>query len=180
MIENSKTHSSLLVTPQGEDLLAPHEFTSLYPYVVRYANNVAIDRDSFVFIPYSGEHDTYGVFFYALTDPSKIENRGNSDMYLFRSEDVIQSPSIPKNILQKGVMTIPGDSYKKETERISRMLFPQQLPTALKVGEHYTVGQTIYEENLVLNTASQLVNRLPIFTIPTTLTVGTSCLLAGR
>lgn len=175
LVEGQTTHTASPITRHGAGLLTPQEFASQYPFVVRYANNTDHQEDSLVFTPHSGEHDTFGVFFYALTHPSQVEDEGRTARYLFRAEDVLMASSIPDDIRGRGVMIIPGESYRKEAERIRQMLYPEKDMATLKIGEHYTIGQAIYEKNLALRVSPESVGRLPILTIPTVLTINAAC-----
>jgi hypothetical protein len=177
LVEGRTTHTATPISPRGADLLSPEEFTSFYPYVVRYANNTQHHGDSLIFTPHSGEHDSFGVFFYALADLSQAKNEEYKNRYLFKSEDVVASSSIPVEVREKGVLTLPGKKFKEEEERIRQMLYPGRDVTTLKIGEHYTVGETVYKENLILRIAPESFERLPILTVPTVLTLNTACRL---
>lgn len=177
LVEGQTTHPSSPKPTSGAGLLTPEQFASQFPYVVRYANNTVHQGDSLVFTPHSGEHDTFGVFFYALKDPSQAQDWGRQNRHIFKAEDVLMAPSIPTDIREKGVLMVPGGRYMEEAERIKQMLYPEKDLATLKVGEHYNIGQAIYESYLVLRIVPERMDMQPILTVPTVLTINAACLL---
>lgn len=150
--------------------LPPEQLAEIYPFMLRKIIPPRESTSVFRFQPQSGEHERFGVFFWALMDlaeQQRLKPTDNKLMLLLKTAELLSGKTMDPEVLSRGVVVCPSKTYQNlRLEACSRVRAENGQYDPKSLGFNYAVESQVHKSYAVLDIGVIKTGCLPILSIP--------------